>query len=104
MVNGTSQANYGLAFDFGSIVQQVVMLCQSCNWKQLWQFEKKNFPWVENQVQSACELLLFVHKMNMNGKHTNIDELMLITFKDGKDIKNNYKWWRGNDFDVKPIL
>ncbi len=34
----------------------------------------------------------------------NIDELMLATFKDGKDIRNSYTWWKGNDSDVKPIL
>lgn len=86
------------------------MSCQSCNWKQLWEFEK-NFPWIDEQVQSASEFLhdvvvccCLLHNMIMSRKHMNIDELMLATFKDGKDIRNSYTWWKGNDSDVKPIL
>jgi hypothetical protein len=30
--------------------------------------------------------------MIMSRKHMNIDELMLATFKDGKDIRNSYTW------------
>lgn len=86
------------------------MLCQSCSWEQLWQFEK-NFPQIDDQLQFACEipsrcdcLLLFATQHDYEWethKHWWID---VCTFKDGEDIKSNYTWWKGNDFDVKPIL
>jgi hypothetical protein len=42
-----------------------------------------------HDVVVCCCLL---HNMIMSRKHMNIDELMLATFKDGKDIRNSYTW------------
>ncbi len=79
------------------------MSFQSCNSKQLWLFEK-NFPWIDDEVQSTCELLLFATQHDYEWETHEHWWVDAYNIKDGEDIKNNYKWWKGSDFDVKHIL